>query len=256
MRPLRPVAGRRFRGCGDGRPIASGPGFWTDWLAELDRQGLLEELLAEDVIARALRRRPGRPGADGEDDRHRVVVPACSPRDDRCSRRRSACPACTQARRSADRRSVLAGRRLLGEQVMKKTFELDAAVADADLGIGLLWKGLRSPPSTAPRWNWPGTACSKTGSGRPRRAPARCCGSPPMSTATFRWIGAAIGGYHDGETPGHELEDSFTPGILNLADRDRYCWIRYPPPARPGLAGEEQREIGSGQDPGDSPRWL
>ena len=31
--------------------IASGPGFWTDWLAELDRRGLLEELLAEDVIA-------------------------------------------------------------------------------------------------------------------------------------------------------------------------------------------------------------
>ena len=38
--------------------IASGPGFWTDWLAELDRQGLLEELLASDVIARALREAP------------------------------------------------------------------------------------------------------------------------------------------------------------------------------------------------------
>src|SRR5712691_1919911 len=38
--------------------IASGPGFWTDWLAEPDRQGLLEELLAEDVIARALREAP------------------------------------------------------------------------------------------------------------------------------------------------------------------------------------------------------
>jgi hypothetical protein len=38
--------------------VASGPGFWTDWLAELDRQGLLEELLAEDVIARALREAP------------------------------------------------------------------------------------------------------------------------------------------------------------------------------------------------------
>jgi hypothetical protein len=38
--------------------IASGPGLWTDWLAELDRQGLLEELLAEDVIARALREAP------------------------------------------------------------------------------------------------------------------------------------------------------------------------------------------------------
>src|SRR2546430_9651906 len=34
--------------------IASGPGFWTDWLAELDPQGLLEELLPPGVIARAL----------------------------------------------------------------------------------------------------------------------------------------------------------------------------------------------------------
>ena len=33
--------------------IASGPGFWTEWLAELDRQGLLEDLLAGGVIARA-----------------------------------------------------------------------------------------------------------------------------------------------------------------------------------------------------------
>jgi hypothetical protein len=38
--------------------VASGPGFWMEWLAELDRQGLLEELLAEDVIARALREAP------------------------------------------------------------------------------------------------------------------------------------------------------------------------------------------------------
>ena len=33
-------------------------------------------------------------------------------------------------------------RKLLGVQVMQRLFELDAAVADADLGIGLLWKGL------------------------------------------------------------------------------------------------------------------
>jgi len=32
--------------------VASGPGFWTEWQGELDRRGLLEELLAEDVIAR------------------------------------------------------------------------------------------------------------------------------------------------------------------------------------------------------------
>ena len=33
--------------------VASGPGFWTEWLAELDRQGLLEDLLGDGVIARA-----------------------------------------------------------------------------------------------------------------------------------------------------------------------------------------------------------
>ena len=38
--------------------VASGPGFWTEWLAELDRQGLLEDLLADGVIARALREAP------------------------------------------------------------------------------------------------------------------------------------------------------------------------------------------------------
>ena len=38
--------------------VAAGPGFWTDWLADLDRQGLLEDLLADGVIARALREAP------------------------------------------------------------------------------------------------------------------------------------------------------------------------------------------------------
>src|SRR6266699_4384757 len=38
--------------------VASGPGFWTEWLAELGREGLLEGLLADDVIARALREAP------------------------------------------------------------------------------------------------------------------------------------------------------------------------------------------------------
>jgi hypothetical protein len=38
--------------------VASGPGFWTDWLADLGRQGLLEDLLAGGVIARALQEAP------------------------------------------------------------------------------------------------------------------------------------------------------------------------------------------------------
>ena len=130
--------------------IASGPGFWTDWLAELDRQGLLEELLAVDVIARALREAP--PGHKYD----RVLT----------ARMTVICVLVACLFPGAGYDTVLAtafglpglhlrpgtevptgaafsqARRLLGEQVMKKTFELDAAVADADLGIGLLWKGL------------------------------------------------------------------------------------------------------------------
>jgi len=54
-------------------------------------------------------------------------------------------------------------RALLGEQVMKRLFELDAARSDADPSIARLW--WRSPRWTAPRWNWPGTPCSLTCSG-------------------------------------------------------------------------------------------
>jgi hypothetical protein len=52
-----------------------------------------------------------------------------------------------------------------------------------------------------------------------------------VRTATFRWIGAAVGGYHDGENAlADQLQDSFRPGILNLADRgflSMHRWIRF-----------------------------
>jgi hypothetical protein len=130
--------------------VASGPGFWTGRLGELDRHGLLEELLAEDVIARALREAPTAhrydrvltakmtvicvlvaclfPGA-GYDTVLATAfgLPGLRLRPGTGT---PTGPALSQARR------------LLGEQAMKRIFELDAAVADADLGIGLLWKGL------------------------------------------------------------------------------------------------------------------
>ena len=41
-----------------------------------------------------------------------------------------------------------------------------------------------------------------------------------VRTGTRRWIGAAIGGYLDGEnTVADELAGTFRPGMLNLADR-------------------------------------
>ena len=34
--------------------VLSGPGLWLDWLEELDRRGLIEDLLAEGVIEEAV----------------------------------------------------------------------------------------------------------------------------------------------------------------------------------------------------------
>jgi hypothetical protein len=220
--------------------IASGPGFWTEWLAELDRRSLLEELLAEGVIARALREVPTGhrydrvltakmtvvcvlvaclfPGA-GYDSVLATAfgLPGLKPPPGAGT---PTGPALSQARK------------LLGEQVMQRLFELDAAVADADLGIGLLWKGLEVTAIDGTTMELARNDVLEEGFGTPAD------GARPLlrvtahvRTAAFRWIGAAIGGYHDGENAlADQLEDSFRPGILNLADRGFFSmhrWIRF-----------------------------
>ena len=209
--------------------IAAGPGFWTEWLAELDRQGLLEELLADDVIARALREAPAGHKYDRVLTAKMTVI--------------CVLVACLFPGAGYD--SVLAtafglpglwrrpgtgipsgsafsqARKLLGEQVMKRVFELDAAVTDAELGIGLLWKGMEVTAIDGTTMELARNGVLEGEFGTPAD------GARPLlrvtahvRTATFRWIGAAIGGYHDGENAlADELEDSFGPGILNLADR-------------------------------------
>jgi hypothetical protein len=123
-------------------------------------------------------------------------------------------------------------RKLLGEQVMQRLFELDAAVADADLGVGLLWKGLEVTAIDGTTMELARNGVLEDGFGTPAE------GARPLlrvtahvRTATFRWIGAAIGGYHDGENAlADQLEGSFGPGILNLADRGFFSmhrWIRF-----------------------------
>jgi hypothetical protein len=44
--------------------VLCGPGLWLDWLEKLQRASLLEELLADDVIARALEEAPHRHAYD------------------------------------------------------------------------------------------------------------------------------------------------------------------------------------------------
>ena len=152
----------------------------------------------------------------------------------RCWRRRSGCPACGP-RPGAEIPSGSAfsqARKLLGEQVMQRLFELDAAVADADLGIGLLWKGLEVTAIDGTTMELARNGVLEGEFGTPAD------GARPLlrvtahvRTATFRWIGAAIGGYHDGENAlADQLEGSFRPGMLNLADRGFFSmdrWIRF-----------------------------
>lgn len=220
--------------------VASGPGFWTEWLAELDRQGLLEELLADGVIARALREAPSGHKYDRVLTAKMTVV--------------CVLVACLSAGAGYD--AVLAtafglpglkrrpgtevpsgsafsqARKLLGEQVMQRLFELDAAVADADLGAGLRWKGLEVTAIDGTTMELARNDVLEGEFGTP------AAGARPLlrvtahvRTATFRWIGAAVGGYHDGENAlADQLQDSFRPGILNLADRgflSMHRWIRF-----------------------------
>ena len=217
--------------------IASGPGFWTDWLAELDRQGLLEELLAEDVIARALREAPSGHKYDRVLTAKMTVVcvlVAClfpGAGDDAVLATAFGLPGL----RSGPGAEIPSGsafsqaRKLLGEQVMQRLFELDAAVADADLGIGLLWKGLEVTAIDGTTMELARNDVLGGEFGTPAD------GARPLlritahvRTATFRWISAAIGGYHDGENAlADQLEGSFRPGILNLADRGFFSMDRF-----------------------------
>jgi hypothetical protein len=217
--------------------IASGPGFWTDWLAELGRQGLLEDLLARDVIARALAEAPSGHKYDRVLTAKMTVIcvlvaclfpgagydavlatafglPGLKPLP---GAQVPTGPAFSQARK------------LLGEQVMQRLFELDAAVADADLGIGLLWKGLEvtAIDGTTMELGRNGILEGEFGTPADGARPLLRV-TAHVRTATFRWIGAAVGGYHDGENAlADQLEGTFRAGMLNLADRGFFSMDRF-----------------------------
>ena len=220
--------------------VLSGPGLWLDWLGELRRASLLEELLAEGVIARALEEAPHRHSYDrtltGKMTVICVLVACLFPGSGYDTALATAFglpglnlkpgtgvptgPAFSKART------------LLGDQVMHRLFELDAARGDADLGIARLWKGLEVTALDGTTMELARNDVLADAFGVPAD------GARPLlriaahvRTATRRWIAAAIGGYHDGENPlADDLEWSFTPGILSLADRGFFSmdrWIRF-----------------------------
>jgi hypothetical protein len=123
-------------------------------------------------------------------------------------------------------------RALLGEQVTRRAFELDAARTDVELGIGATWHGMETT-------SFDGTTAELFNNGELAEAfgvPAG--GTKPkirivahVRTGSRRWIGAAAGGYHDGENAlADDLACTLRPGMLNLADRGFFSmdrWIRF-----------------------------
>jgi len=217
--------------------VASGPGFWTEWLAELSRQGLLEALLADDVIARALREAPTGHRYDRVLNAKMTVIcvlVACLfPAEgyDAVLARAFRLPG-LRFRPGAQVPAASAfsqARKLLGEQAVRRIFELDAERADTELGITALWKGLEVTAIDGTTMELPRDSALSGEFGTPAD------GARPLlriaahvRTASQRWIAAAVGGYHDGENDlADQLGSSFTEGILNLADRGFFSMDRF-----------------------------
>ena len=209
--------------------VLSGPGLWLDWLGELQRESLLEELLADGVIARALEEAPHRHAYDrtltGKMTVTCVLVACLFPGAgyDTVLATAFGLPGLHLKPGTAvpSGPAFSRARTLLGTQVMKRLFELDAARSDAELGIARLWKGLEVTALDGTTMELFRNDVLADVFGVPAD------GARPLlriaahvRTATRRWIAAAIGGYLDGENPlADELASSFVPGILNLADR-------------------------------------
>ncbi len=208
---------------------AAGPGFWTEWLSELSRQGLLEALMADDVVNRALREAPTGHRYDRVLNAKMTVIcvlVACLfPAEgyDRILARASGLPGLRfRPGPGAPTGSAFSqARKLLGEHVMRRAFEIDAETTDADLGIAVLWKGLEVTAIDGTTMELgrddalQGEFGSSSEAGRPLlRITAH------VRTASRRWIAAAVGSYRQGENElADQLGESFKEGILNIADR-------------------------------------
>jgi Transposase DDE domain/Insertion element 4 transposase N-terminal len=220
--------------------VAAGPGFWEDLLGELRREGLIAELLADGVIATAAAKAEHRHKLDraltAEVTAMCVITGALFPGQgyDMILARTFGMPGVPvkPGTVTPSGPALSKARVLLGEQVMRRIFELDAARGDVELGIGATWHEMETTGidgTTIELFDNDELADAfgvPAGGTKPKLrlvAHAR--------TGSRRWIAAAVGGYHDGEnTLADELEESFTAGIINLADRGFFSmdrWIRF-----------------------------
>ena len=222
--------------------IAAGPGLRDDedWLAELRRDGLIGELLASGAIGQA--------AAEGGHG-HRLeraltaemtllclAAGALFPGQgyDMILARAFSMPG-TRVRPGTPVPTGPAfsqARTRLGEQPMRRAFELDAARDDVPLAAGGTAFGLELvifDGTTLDLFNCPELAAEfgvPEGGKHPKLRLVAL-----LQAGTMRWKAAAIGGYHDGENAlAGQLEDALGPGQLSLADRGFFSmdrWLRF-----------------------------
>ena len=220
--------------------VLSGPGLWTDWLDDLDRRGLIEELLANGVIDQAVAAAPHGHQLDRTLNAKSTVLCVLAgclfPGEgyDGILRIAFGMPGLglKPGTKVPTGPGLSKARVLSGEQVMRRASGLDAARTDVELGIGATWHGMETTSfdgTTAELFSNDVLADAfgvPAGGTKPKvRIVAH------VRTGSRRWIGAAIGGYHDGENAlVDELASTLRPGMLNLADRGFFSmdrWIRF-----------------------------
>lgn len=239
-----PVPPAVSAGHGDGVPlaarVAAGPGLWDEpWLGEARRDGLIAELLASGVIARA--------AAGGHRCRLEraltaamtllCVITCClftGQGYDLVLARAFRMPG-TRVRPGTP---VPAGpalsqaRARLGEEPARRAFELDAARDDVPLAAGGTVFGLEVVIFDGTTFDLFGCPKLAAEFGVPRlgtNPKLRLVGL--LQAGSMRWKAAALGGYHDGETAlADQLQGALGAGQLCLADRYFFSmdrWLRF-----------------------------
>ena len=211
-----------------------------DWLAELRRDGLIGELLASGTIGQA--------AAEGGHG-HRLERALTAEMTLLCLAAGALFPGqgydlilarafSMPGTRVRPGTPVPTGpafsqaRTRLGEQPMRRAFELDAARDDVPLAAGGTAFGLELvifDGTTLDLFNCPELAAEfgvPEGGKHPKLRLVAL-----LQAGTMRWKAAAIGGYHDGENAlADQLEGALGPGQLSLADRGFFSmdrWLRF-----------------------------
>jgi hypothetical protein len=216
--------------------LAAGPAFWADWVDDLDRGGLLEELLGRDAIGRALAEAPGSGRYDSALNAKMtlvcVLVGCLFPGEgyDQVLARAFGVPGLRFRPGPVPTGSALSqARERLGEHALRRLFEIDAETGDAELGLAALWHGLEVTAidgTTMELDRSDALRCEFGSSSAAGRPLLRLVGH--VRVASRRWIAAEAGAYRQGE---NELADallrSYRSGMVNLADRGFPSMERY-----------------------------